>query len=164
MLSAPQNAPPLFGADASGARVQTTLNFWQQTQQRQPRRVPVGWNGAPCGPTRSATHSFPCIGPCGRMCEAGTLAQPFFDAALTASTHREQQRKWQRMCSACYVRERAKALWAKGRRCARAYGVLARGLLQALARATERVYAPGGIGFVQARDEFEASEKRARLM
>ena len=60
------------------------------------------------------------------------------------------------MYSACYVALRVKALWAKVRQ---AYSsciarVLARGLIRALERAADRVYKPGAIGFVRARDEF----------
>ena len=61
------------------------------------------------------------------------------------------------------MRERAKALWAVARRAHSSHvaQVLARGLLCAHARAKERVYAPGGIGYVHARDEFE---ERARKL
>ena len=63
------------------------------------------------------------------------------------------RRAWQRICSACYVALRVKALWAKVRQ---AYSsciarVLARGLIRALERAADRVYKPGAIGFVRAR-------------
>ena len=69
------------------------------------------------------------------------MAQPHRDYGIAGVG------SWQRMCRMCWLRQRARALWAKAR-------VLVRGLLRAHARAAERVYAPGGIGFVRARDEF----------
>jgi len=124
-----------------------------------PMRAPIGWDGKPVGPLRPARFEFPCIGPCHRTCAVGIFAQPHHDASFAGP------RAWQRMCRACFLPLRVRALWAKVRRAHSSYvaRVMARGLLRAHARAAERVYAPGGIGYVHARDEFvRASVKRAR--
>ena len=61
-------------------------------------------------------------------------------------------------------RMRARVRWGKIRAHA-AYAVLARALLSAQGRALERRYAPGGAGYVYARDDFEArADKLPRLM
>ena len=154
---APQ-LPPLFGADAI-SQVQTTL-WMPQLPPRQPRPVPPGWDGRPYGPMRTAVFSFPCVGACRRVCAAGTLAQPHRDVSVAGPG------AWQRMCRACYLPLRARALWAKARRAHSSYvaRVLARGLLRAYARATERAYAPGGIGYAHVRDDFvERAHKQQRM-
>ena len=124
-------------------------------------RVPRDWAGRPFGPMLAASFPFPCVGPCGAVCAAHTLAQPYRDRDMAGS-----RSEWQRMCPACCGAPRmcARARWGKVR--ARVpYGVLARALLSARARAAERVYAPGGAGYVLVRDEFEArAQKLPRLM
>lgn len=121
-------------------------------------RVPPEWAGQPAGPMREASFAFPCVGPCGAMCAAGTLAQPYRDYNMASS-----RGEWQRMCSACW-RTRARHRWGQVRVHV-AYAVLARTLLSAHARAAERAYAPGGAGYVHARDDFEArADKLPRLM
>ena len=102
-----------------------------------------------------------CLLACRRVCAAGTLAQPFRDSTLGG------RGEWQRMCRPCWLRMRVRALWSVARRAHSSYvaRVLARGLLRALARASERVYAPGGIGFMHVRDEFDrARAKQQRLI
>ena len=60
--------------------------------------------------------------------------------------------------------QRARARWGKIRAHA-VYAVLARALLSAHMRAAERLYAPGGAGYVHAREDFEArADKLPRLM
>ena len=85
--------------------------------------------------------------------------QPFRDYNMAGS-----RAEWQRMCRACYGRVRARVRWDAVRRALTAYSLLARALLSAQARAAERVYAPGGAGYVLARDDFEArAQKQPRL-
>ena len=122
-------------------------------------RVPPEWAGQPAGPMREASFPFPCVGSCGAMCAAGTLAQPYRDYNMAGS-----RGEWQRICRACCGRMRARVRWGKIRAHA-AYAVLARALLSAQGRALERRYAPGGAGYVYARDDFEArADKLPRLM
>ena len=123
----------LFGADALSHLRSRAIHALSQ--------VPPGWDGRPCGAMRTTRFGFTCVGPCGRVCAAKR------DVAGPGA--------WQRMCRACCLRLRARALWAKARRAHYVARVLARGLLRAYVRATERVYAPGGIGYVRARDDFE---------
>ena len=72
-ISPPTPAPPLDMG---------VLRNWQQQRplpplRAQSARVPPEWAGRPFGPMRAASYPFPCAGPCGAVCAAGTHAQPF---------------------------------------------------------------------------------------
>ena len=124
-------------------------------------RVPPEWAGQPAGPMREASFPFPCVGPCGAICAAGTLAQPYRDYNMAGS-----RGEWQRICRACCGRMRARVRWDNIRRALTAYSLLAHALLPAQARAAKRAYAPGGAGYMYARDDFEAcvhARKQQRL-
>ena len=137
------------------ATAQVSIDFLVNSRRHAPPlpvplRAPPGWAGRPTGPMRAASFPFPCLGPCGVVCSAGTLAQPFRDYQMAGS-----RGEWQRMCRACYGRMRARDLWGRARALA-AYAVLARALLSARVRAVERVWAHGGVGYLCVRDHFEA--------
>lgn len=71
---------------------------------RQRALVTVADCGSTWGEMRDAAYPFLCIGSCGQVCTEGTLAQPFRDI----DDKRGRCDEWQRMCSARYVRMRAR--------------------------------------------------------
>ena len=119
--------------------------------------LPSGLRGfLPVGKPAPAKFPFPCLA-CGSVHAAGTFAQPF---RKEAHARTGSPSDWQRLCPACSRTHRVQCLWATVRRhvCAsQILHVLRRSLLYAHARACERMYSPGGVGYVRARDEFECA-------
>ena len=124
--------------------------------------LPSGVRGfLPVGKPAPAKFPFPCLA-CGGVNAAGTFAQPFRKEARARTGSPSD---WQRMCPACSRMHWVQCLWATVRRhvCAsHILHVLRRALLYAHARACERLYSPGGVGYACARDEFECARAAQR--
>ena len=127
----------------------------------QSARVPPEWAGRPSGPMRAASYPFPCAGPCGAVCAAGTHAQPFRDYNMAGSLPAAGPNG-----SACAARATgACARGSAGTLCAARSRRILYWRARSCRRKAERVYAPDGAGYVHARDDFEArADKLPRLM